>query len=231
MKILTRYLLREHVGPFLAALGVLTVLMVVNQLARRLSDLAGKGLPAQVIAEVFGLSIPFILAMTVPMAVLVAVLYAFGRLSADNELSALKASGVSLRRLCLPVTAAAALVTVGMIAFSDRVVPETNHALRQLLVDIGRKKPTFDLREQVVNEVVPGKLFLQASQIDRATNRLYDVTIYDVGARDLTRTTYADSGHMAFNASQTDLYLTLYDGYLNEVDFRDPNTAQVSKFR
>lgn len=231
VKILTRYLLREHAGPFVAALGVLTVLMVVNQLARRLTDLAGKGLPAQVIAEVFALSIPFILAMTVPMAVLVAVLYAFGRLSADNELSAMKASGVSLRRLSLPVVAAASLVSIGMIAFSDRVVPETNHTLRQLLVDIGRKKPTFDLREQVVNEVVPAKLFLQASQIDRATNRLYDVVIYDVGARDLTRTIYADSGHMAFNETQTDLYLTLYDGHLNEIDFREPNTSQVSKFR
>lgn len=231
MKILSRYLLREHVGPFLAALGVLTVLMIVNQLARRMGELAGKGLPAQVIAEVFALSVPFILAMTVPMAVLVAVLYAFGRLSADNELSALKASGVSLRRLCLPILLAALVVDVGMVVFSDRVVPETNHALRKLLVDIGRKKPTFDLREQMVNEVVNGKLFLRSAKIDRGTNRLYDVVIYDLGGRDLTRTIYADSGHMAFNEAQTDLYLTLYDGHLNEVDFRKANTSQVAKFR
>ncbi len=231
MKILTRYLLREHVGPFLAALGVLTVLMLINQLARRLGELAGKGLPAQVIAEVFGLSVPFILAMTIPMAVLVAVLYAFGRLSADNELTALKASGVGLRRLCVPVILGAAVVSVLTGWFSDRVVPESNHALRKLLVDIGQKKPTFNLREQMVNEVVADKLFLRAAKIDRMRNRLHDVVIHDVGARDLTRIIYADSGHLAFNESRTDLYLTLYDGTLYEVDFRDPNASQVAEFR
>jgi lipopolysaccharide export system permease protein len=231
LKILTRYLLREHAGPFAAALGALTVLLLVNQLARRLGDLAGKGLPAGVIAEVFALSVPFILAMTVPMAVLVAVLYAFGRLSADNELTALKASGVGLVRLLRPVVLAATVVAAGMVLFNDRVVPETNHALRKLLVDIGQKKPTFHLREQTVNPVVEGKLFLRAARIDRARNRLYDVVIFDLGGRDLTRTIYADSGHMAFNETQTDLYLTLYDGELHEVDFRDPAAAQIARFR
>ena len=62
-----------------AALGVLVGLMLLNQLAKRLGDLVGKGLPWYLIAEVFGLSIPFILAMTMPMAVLVAVLYTFNR--------------------------------------------------------------------------------------------------------------------------------------------------------
>ncbi len=75
MKILTGYLLREHVGPFVAALGVLTGLMLLNQLAKRFGELVGKGLPWHLIAQVFGLSIPFIVAMTMPMAVLVAVLY------------------------------------------------------------------------------------------------------------------------------------------------------------
>ena len=91
MKILQRYILREHIGPFLAALGVLTGLMLLNQLAKRFGDLVGKGLPWYVIAEVFGLSVPFIVAMTMPMAVLVAVLYAFSQLSSDNEITAIKA--------------------------------------------------------------------------------------------------------------------------------------------
>src|SRR5213079_2133295 len=77
VKIISRYLLREHVSPFAFALGALTGLLLLNQVARRFGDLIGKGLPWTAIASVFGLSIPFILAMTVPMACLVAVLQAF----------------------------------------------------------------------------------------------------------------------------------------------------------
>lgn len=226
MKILRRYILREHVGPFVAALGVLTGMMLLNQLAKRFGDLVGKGLPWYLIAEVFGLSIPFILAMTMPMAVLVAVLYTFSRLSGDNEITAMKAGGVSLVRLILPVLLVSGLLAGGMIAFNDRVLPESNHELRKLLADIGQKQPTFELRERVINEVVPGELFLQAARIDRARSVLHDLIIFDLGRPDIARTIYADSGQMAFNAAGTDLYLTLYDGSMLERDASDPSTDQ-----
>lgn len=226
MKILTRYILREHIGPMVAALGVLVGLMLLNQLAKRFGDLVGKGLPWHLIAQVFGLSIPFILAMTMPMAVLVAVLYTFNRLSSDNEITAIRAGGVSLIRLMRPVMIAATLVAVSMIWFNDTVLPESNHALRRLLTDISRKRPTFELRERVVNEVAPGKLFLQAARIDRGRSVLRDLVIFDLGRQDLERTIYADSGLMAFNATQTDLYLTLFDGSMHETDRATPHMDQ-----
>ncbi len=222
MKILRRYVLREHLGPFVAALGVLTGLMLLNQLARRFGDLVGKGLPWYVIGEVFALSVPFILAMTMPMAVLVAVLYTFSRLSSDNEITAIKAGGVSLWRIMLPVLLAATVLAAGMVGFNDKILPESNHSLRKLLTDIGRKQPTFELRERVINEVVDGKLFLQAARIDRMRSVLLDLIIFDLGRPDADRTIYADSGHMAFNEAQTDLYLTLYDGSMYEHDANDP---------
>ncbi len=230
MKILTRYVLREHIAPFVAALGVLTGLMLLNQLARRFSDLVGKGLPWYVIAEVFGLSIPFIVAMTMPMAVLVAVLYTFSRLASDNEITAFKAGGVSLVRLMVPVLLASSVVAGGMMWFNDRVLPESNHALRQLLSDIGRKQPTFELRERVVNEIVPNKLFLQSARIDRVRSMLRDLVIFDLGRPAVERTIYADSGLMAFNASQTDLYLTLFDGSMHELDTNDPAMNQLTHY-
>jgi lipopolysaccharide export system permease protein len=226
MKILRRYILREHVGPFIAALGVLTGLMLLNQLARRFGDLVGKGLPWYVIAEVFGLSIPFIIAMSMPMAVLVAVLYSFSRLTGDNEVTAFKAGGVSLMRLMLPVLFATTFLAGGMVWFNDKILPESNHALRQLLTDIGRKRPTFELRERVVNEVVDDKLFIQAAQIDRLRSVLWDMVIFDLGRPNVNRTIYADSGYMAFNETQTDLYLTLFDGSMHELDAQDPGMDQ-----
>ena len=121
---------------------------------------------------------------------------------------------------------AATLVAAGMIWFNDTVLPESNHALRRLLTDISRKRPTFQLRERVVNEVAPGKLFLQAARIDRARSVLHDLVIFDLERQDLERTIYADSGLMAFNEAQTDLYLTLFDGSMHETDRATPDMDQ-----
>src|SRR5215216_7442357 len=106
MKILTRYLLRVHIAPFLFALLALTSLLFVNTIARRFPEMAGKGLSAQVILEVCALSLPHIIALTLPLAVLVAVLHAFSQLAADNEITALKASGVNLLTLLVPLLGA-----------------------------------------------------------------------------------------------------------------------------
>ncbi len=231
MKILRLYILREHLGPFIAALAVLTGLMLLNQLARRFGELVSKGLPWYVIGEVFALSLPFIIAMTMPMAVLVAVLYAFSRLTGDNEITAFKAGGVSLLRLLLPILVAGSVLAAGMVFFNDRILPESNHALRQLLTDIGRKRPTFELRERVVNEVATDKLFLQAARIDRMRSVLEDLVIFDMGRSTTYRTIYADSGHMAFNQNQTDLYLTLYDGSMHELDTQDRKMGQRTYYK
>ena len=226
MRILTRYLLRAHLGPFIFSLSVLTGLLLINTVARRFQDLAGKGLPLSVITEVFILSIPYTLALTLPMSVLVAVLYVFSQLTADNEITALKASGVSLVRLLMPLLAVAAVLTGGMIWFNDKVLPEANHRLRNLLVDIGRKSPTLELQEQVINEIRAGdqrsRYYLQVAKIEPIDNRLFDIVIYDLSTTGRDRTIYADSGRMALNADRTDLYLTLYDGWIYQRDTRQP---------
>ena len=222
MKLLSRYLLREHLPPFVFALAALTGLMLLNQVARQFSQLVGKGLPWSVIGEVFGLSVPFILAMTLPMAVLVAVLYAFVRLGADNEITALRASGVNLVALVRPVLLASVALAVVAFVFIDQVLPPSNHKLKTLLVDIARKKPTFELKEQMVNEVIPQQFFLRAGRIDQAHDRLKDVQIYDLTNDLRHRTIYADSGYMRFNADRTDLWLTLYDGYVHDYDRSQP---------
>src|SRR5205085_10650758 len=101
VKIISRYVLKEHVGPFTFALTALTSLMLLQYIARQFGNLVGKGLGWQVILEFFLLSIPFTVAMTLPMAVLVAVLYAFSRLASENEITAFKAGGVSMIQLVL----------------------------------------------------------------------------------------------------------------------------------
>ncbi len=231
MRLLSRYLLRQLAAPFLFALGALTSLMLLSQIAKKFGSLVGKGLPWTVIGEVFALSIPFIVAMTLPMAVLLAVLYAFSHLAADNEITAMRASGISVYQIMVPVLAWGVFMAAFNFTFVDQILPRSNARLRNLLIDIGRKKPTFELQEQVINEVPPSQYFLRANRIDAATGRLREVTIYDVGGDASRRIIYADSGLMAYAEGQTDLSLRLYDGSIHQYRPVDPAGFQLTYFR
>ena len=222
VRILARYTLKEHVGPLVFALTTLTSLMLLNYIAKQFGQLVGKGLPWSVIGEFFLLSIPFTIAMTLPMAVLVSTLYAFSRLAAENEIIAMKASGISMRKVMVPVVIGAAVLAAGMLAFNDQILPRSNHRLRKLQSDIARKKPTFALREQVINEVQPGKFFLRANHLEESSNRMREVTIYDLSNPAARRTIYADSGDMAMSTDQRDLILTLFNGWMQEMPKDQP---------
>lgn len=230
VKIVTRYVIREHVGPLVFALSALTSLMLLNFVAKKFGDLVGKGLPWSVITEFILLSIPFTVAMTLPMAVLVATLHAFSRFAAENEITAFKASGVSMQVLTRPVIIGAVLMTGFMIWFNDQVLPRANHRLATLQSDIARVKPTLALNEQVINEVLRGQLYLRAARIDPTTNNMRDVVIYDLSDPTRRRTIVADSGRLAFNRSGEDLILTLHHGSMNELTPQEPERLQRNFF-
>src|SRR4051794_5268093 len=235
MKILTRYLLRAHVGPFFFAFVALTGVVLINTLARRLAELAGKGLPMRAIAEFFVYALPATVALTFPMAVLVAILYTFATFTAENEITAMKAGGLDLKRLLLPLLAAAAVITAVMVWFNDRVLPEANHRWSQLFVDIARKTPTVALAPQTINKLqaqanAAQTYYLRAARIDPATNKLYDVSIYDVSNPSTIRSIYADSGVAQFNRTRTDMVLTLWHGHMREVPLADPKTFRRMAF-
>jgi lipopolysaccharide export system permease protein len=230
MKTLSRYLLAQHAWPFVFALSALTSILLLNQVAKRLEDLLGKGLPWTVIVEFFALTIPFIIAMTLSMAVLVAVLYTFSRMAGDKEITAIRAGGVSLGQLMRPLLLAATAVALVAFLFGDQVLPRSNHRLRTLMSDIFRTKPTFSLKEHVINDVQAGRFALRAARIDPATYRMRDVTLYDLTNQDQRRIIYADSGQMGFAPNQEDLHLLLYDGSIHEYDRSDLKTFQHTAF-
>jgi lipopolysaccharide export system permease protein len=235
MKILTRYLMRAHLGPFLFAFFALTGVILINTLAKRLADLAGKGLPVRVILEFFVLALPATVALTFPMAVLVAVLFTFSTLTSENEITALKASGVDLRSLLAPLLVAAGLITAAMVVFNDRVLPEANHRWSQLIVDIGRKTPTFLLQEQTLNRISPesgGKtIFLRAARIQPGTNRMWDVQLFDVSDPSQLQSVFADSGRAMFSSNGIDMILQLYDGHTRSVNASEPTSFRRVYFQ
>lgn len=204
------------------ALSALTSLLLLQYIARKFGDLVGKGLAWSVIAEFMLLSIPFTLAMTLPMAMLVAVLYAFSRLASENEITALKAGGVSTRGLMRPAVAAATGLAIFMLWFNDQVLPRANHELATLTTAIGQTKPTFALRPQVINTIKESQLYLRAGRIDQSTGLMTDVTIYDVSDAAKRNTIYASSARLALNPNMRDMTLRLYTGMMISAPTNQP---------
>lgn len=231
MRLLSRYVLARLVAPFAFAVAALTGFMLLNQVARRFEQLAGKGLEWTVIAEVFALCLPFIMALTLPMSVLVAVLFSFSNLAADNEITAMRASGVSVGQLLRPVLVWAVLMAVFTFGFVDQVLPRSNARLRTLFFDIARKSPTFQLHEQVINSIPSSQVFLRAGTIDPARGFLRDVAIYDLSGQWNRRVIYADSGTMAVAGTGRDLKLSLHSGAVHEFPAAERADFRLTTFR
>ncbi len=221
MRVLSRYLLRQLALPFVFGLLALTGIMLLNLIGRKFGSLVGKGLPWSVIGEVFLLSVPFLLAMTLPLAVLAATLYAFGQLANDSEITAMRAGGVSTVGMLRPVLAWAVVMVLVTFGFVDQVLPRSNARLRNLYFDIAKKKPTFSMVENVINKVPSSQYFLRASRIDPGSGRLRSVSIYDVGQAERRRIIYADSGLMGYTKDGRDLVLKLFHGSVQQVTSAD----------
>lgn len=229
MKILTRYVIRAHIGPFVFAFTALTGLIFLNAVAQRLDDLAGRGLGPGVIGEFFLLSLPHVVALTFPMSILVATLYAFSDLTGNSEVAAISAGGIHPARLIVPLLGVGLALAGTVFFFNNRVLPEANHRLSSLLTDISSKSPTFQLDEEVINEIHTGddsRYFLRARSIDSETQELDDVTIFDLSETGESRTITAERGRMAVTPDRRDLYLTLEDGTMFQVASDDPGSFQ-----
>ena len=229
VKLLSRYVIREHVGPLIFALSALTSLLMLQYVTRQLANLAGKGLPWSVIGEFFVLSLPFTVAMTMPMAVLVATLYAFGRMASENEITAFKANGVKVRTLMRPVVFCALGLSIFMVWFNDQVLPAANHRLAVLQLDIARTRPTLALNEQVLNRITD-QFLMRVARVNAANNHIYDVVIYDLSGGPVRKTIYADSGAISAAVNNKDLELTLYSGFAQEFVRGDYRQLQRSHF-
>ncbi len=220
---LARYVLREHIGPFFFAFAIITFILIIDFVPNLVDMIVGKELPFTVILRVFIYQIGWMIALSVPMSVLVATLMAFGRLTSDFEITAIKASGIPMLRIIYPVVLAAALVAWGMVYFNNQVLPDLNHRARVLMQDIKRMRPTLQMRSGAFVTDIPGYIILVDS-VDHKTSNLTGVKIMETGKQDKPpRTIVAQSGHLTFANNGKDLIFDLHDGEIHEFDPKDPD--------
>ena len=217
MRLLRWYILRQHLVPFILAFGVITFILEMDVLVDYLDLVVNRGVALGVVAQLFALSLGYIVALSVPCAVLVAVLMTFGRLSQDNEITALRASGINVGNVLLGPLAAAGLLAIGLTLFNNHVLPATNHAFANLLIDIGRMRPTVKIQEGVFITDFPGYNLLVHS-VNGRTNELRGVTIYQTNPGGGPPTTIiAKTGYLYYTPDGRDAVLELKDGEIHEI--------------
>ncbi len=216
--IVSRYILREHIGPFIFAFVIITFILIIDFIPHLVDLIVGKELPTMIILKVFVFQMGWIIALSVPMSVLVATLMAFGRMTGDFEVVALMASGTHILRLMYPVILAACLLSWGMVYFSNEVLPDLNHRARILMQDIKRMRPTLQMRSGAFVTDIPGYIILIDS-VDHKTSNLTGVKIMELGKkRTAPRTIVSKTGHLTFAADGRELIFDLKDGEIHEFD-------------
>ncbi len=229
MKILNRYILQEHIPPFIFAVFLITFLLVLELIPRIVEMVIDKDLSVWIVLELIFLNLAWMVALSVPMAVLVATLLTFGRLTADSEIVAIKTSGVNLLRILIPLMIAAGLLTYVMIQFSDKVLPELNHRSRLLTGDIRAMRPTLSFRPGVFITDISGYIIL-INEIDHSTSEVQGVRITETKNPSAPRIIVAKSGLMKFIDNGQTVQFTLYDGEIHMLDAKQPANYQKVDF-
>ena len=223
--ILRRYILKSLGGPFLLGFGIITFLLTMDMLLDLLDLLISKGIPAWIVLKLFVLGLGWMVVLSIPCGVLVAALMVYGRLSQDNEIIALRASGIHLARIILPTLASSVIVAVALALFNNYVLPETNYAFAELMQEISRQRPTAEIREGVLVDDFPG-YDIWIGRLDDRTGQMRDILVLD--ARDnpaSPRTIMARSGTLRYRPAQGLLTLDLRDGEIHEADQSAPDGA------
>lgn len=224
-----RYILREFLPPFIFSLSLIIFLFVMNLLVQMLGRLAGKGLAWNTVIEFFFLNLAWMVALAVPMAVLVGTLTAYGRLSADGEITALKSSGAGQWRLMSPAVTVAIFIAALLVIFNDRLLPQMNHRSRQLQSDIRRKKPTMVLEPGVFLSDIPGYVLL-ARDVNPQSSELLDVVVYQESDPEYSTTITAKRGVLRYEESIESFEFLLRDGQIDRVSRKRIAEFQTTSF-
>ena len=228
---LRRYVISELIMPFLFGFSVIIFLLVIDLILQMLDRILGKGVPIGVVFELFFLNTAWMIALAVPMAVLVSTLLAFGRLSAAGEIVAMRALGIGIHQVVVPVLLVAALLGIGLVIFNDRILPEFNHRARVLMTDIHRKRPAVALADKAGVMIGDFKNYqILFDRADAGGNILHDVLVYSFNSDGFPETAVADSGVVEFDEARDEALLYLFNGEMHRIDPDDPTVYALTTF-
>ncbi len=230
--IFERYILRNYLGPFVFSMAVITFVFIMDFILRYIDLFLGKGVQFHIVLQAFALSLGHMFALIIPMAVLPATLMTYGNLTGENEITAMRACGYSTYRMIVPGVFMGLVLSVGLVFYNNHVLPESNHRLMNLLIDIQRKQPTVELNPNRFIDDVQGYTIYFQEKNDR-TGEIEDVQIFKRAEKgSLPTTIVAESGHLQMIEEQNVLRVDLFNGEIHELPVaEDRGTYRRTTFK
>jgi len=211
VRIIDRYITRELFVPFALGIAIFTSILLIARILKLVEMVVNRGVPFLRVLELFSYVLPAFLEVTVPMALLLSILVAFGRLSSDSEIIALQASGIGLDRLAAPVGAFAAVIALLTLVLGVYVRPWGNSRLREGLYAIVKARASAGITEKVFNDDFLG-LVIYVDRIEPPGNSLHGILISDTRNSSEQNTVFARYGAIVTSEQTRTLTLRLLDG-------------------
>ncbi|MEA5112456.1 MAG: LPS export ABC transporter permease LptF [Geobacteraceae bacterium] len=210
-KTLHLYIFKEIIVPFLLGFAVFTFVLLMGRLINLAELVIAKGVPLGDVLRLLSYMLPSFSFISVPMSCLLAVLLAFGRLSADSEVTAMKAGGISLYGLLPPVIVFATLTYLITTAVTVYALPWGNTSFKSLLYNVINLRVNVSLKDGVFNDDFPG-LVIYVAKYNQETHLVSGVLIYDERKQEEPATIFARNGLIMTDPGRKSLRLRLLDG-------------------
>ena len=212
MKRLDRFILKAFIGPFVAILLVVIFILMMQFLWVYIDELVGKGLGLKVILEFMFWGSCTTMPLCLPLATLLASMMTVGQMAENNELMAIKAAGISLSRVFLPLMLAAVVISISAFFVSNNLVPKAFNEIYTLRDDIGKTKNEIKIPAGTFYDGIDGYI-LRVGSKDKTSHMMYDVMVYDhTSGKGNTSLTLADSAIIKMSKRKDYLTFSLYSG-------------------
>ncbi|MDE6872608.1 MAG: methionyl-tRNA formyltransferase [Bacteroidales bacterium] len=222
MKKLDQFILKSFIGPFIAILLVVIFILMMQFLWLYIDELVGKGLSLKVILEFLGWGSATLIPLSLPLATLLASMMTLGSLAENNELLAIKAAGISLRRVLVPLGFACLAISIGAFFAANDLIPVAYNKIYTLRDDIGRTKEEIKIPTGTFYDGIDGYI-MRVEDRDDKTGMMYSVMVYNhTSNKGNTSLTIADSAMMKMSEDKRALTFTLYSG----VNYEETNTRK-----
>ena len=228
MRIFDRYVVREVLLPFLLSLLLLTFLLMIPPVLQRGYTLIAQGVDAGIVARIVVTLLPQALAISIPMAVLLGLLIAFGRFSADREFVAMQSCGVSIYRLLVPVGAVALVATAATAYVMIVALPDSNQAFREIMFGEIASRVENNIRPRVLFSDFPNHVLYVRTMGDDHVMR--DVFFTDTSKPGATTVYFAREGRVVIDRQNKVVQLQLAHGTQHTTMAADPDEYRGTEF-
>lgn len=228
MKLLRKYVFGEMLQPFMLSLVLFTFIFIVGNLVKLADLLLNKGVAFTDIMVVVFLLMPKLFGIVLPTSLLMAILLTVGSLAQNNEIIAIRAGGISVGRVFLPIVLFAFLMSVVALILNDQVLPRAAHAYRTTIKEILIKRPLAYLEAgRLIKDFQDYIIFAQKIE----NNQMQGITIYQPQEGRPTRTIVAERGEIIADPLAKSLTLKLYNGSSDEPNEEDPKVLYKMDFK